>query len=99
MKNLYEAKSYFDSRYAEYYSELTCIKEILAWSDLNLIRDIIFMLATQGWQKVLDEEVSPDDQEEPSENPMDAIDRLVKHFKVPFEVANAEVRKFVMSLR
>ena len=71
----------------------SCIRARLAWSDLDLIRDIIFMLATQGWQKVLDEETPLDSREESSENPMNAIDRLVEHFKVPLEGANAEVEE------
>ncbi len=28
---------------------------MLSWSDTQLLRDIIFVLATQGWQKVVDE--------------------------------------------
>ena len=51
------AKTYFSSRYKEYCSKVSdCIKARLAWSDLQLLRDIIFVLATQGWQKVLDED-------------------------------------------
>ena len=49
------------------------------------------MLGTQGWQKVLDEKNPPDGQEELSENPMDAIDRLEELFKVLLEGANADV--------
>ena len=34
----------------------TCFRTRLAWSDLQLIRDIIFVMETQGWQKILDDE-------------------------------------------
>eukprot|EP00731_Ephydatia_muelleri_P037327 Em0443g2a len=34
----------------------SCGLERLAWSDLQLIRDIIFVMETQGWQKILDDE-------------------------------------------
>ena len=62
---------------------------------MGLIRDIIVMLGTQGWQKLLDDEqvTAPqvDDVGVPQENLMDAIDRLVEHFKVPLEGADAEL--------
>ena len=28
----------------------------MQWSDLQIIRDIIFVLGTQGWQKLLDKD-------------------------------------------
>ena len=62
---------------------------------MDLIRDIIFMLGTQGWQKLLDDEqvTEPplDDLGDSQENPIDAIDRLVEHFKTPLEGANTEL--------
>ena len=54
-----------------------CIKSRLAWSDLQFFRDIIFVLATQGWEKLLDES-----------DPLEAVDRLVEHFSVPLKKAN-----------
>ena len=49
---------------------------------MDLIRDIIFMLGTQGWQKLLDDEqVTEPPLGDSQENPMDTIDRLVEHFK------------------
>ena len=51
-----EARSYYEFNSSEYCSKVTsCIKSRL---DLDLIRDIIFMLGTQGWQKLLDDEVT-----------------------------------------
>ena len=45
------------------------MKARLTWSNAQMLRDIILILATQGWQKLLDE----------NDN-LDAIDRLVEHF-------------------
>jgi len=42
-----------------------------------VLRDIIFVLATQGWQKLLDES-----------DPLEAVDRLVEHFLIPVRKAN-----------
>ncbi len=58
LKKFTQAKSHFESHYQEYCkSVVTQIRTRLAWSDLQLFRDIIFMLGTQGWQKVIDENV------------------------------------------
>ena len=47
-----EAKQYFEGMHAGYCVKITeCIQTHLEWSDMNLFRDIIVMLATQGWQK------------------------------------------------
>ena len=70
-------KIYFTSTYKDYCSKVSnCIKSRLAWSDLQL-RDIIFVLATQGWQKLLDES-----------DPLEAVDRLVEKFSIPLRKAN-----------
>ena len=68
-----------------------CIRTRLAWSDLQLFCDIIVVLATQGWQKIVDngnndtfvEGVEVVDSAD--ENSLNAIDRLVEHFKVPLD--------------
>ena len=49
LKNFQKAKNHYDAHYLEYYSQV-CIQKRLAWSD-----DIIFMLGTQGWLKLIDE--------------------------------------------
>ena len=72
----------------------SCIRSRLEWSDMGLIHDIL-MLGTQGWQKLLDEEQATelpvDELVISQENPMDAIDRLMEHFKAPLEGANAKL--------
>ena len=46
------AKSYYESHYKGYCAQITDrIKARLSWSDLQQFRDIIFVLATQGWKK------------------------------------------------
>ncbi|CAB3993296.1 zinc finger 862-like [Paramuricea clavata] len=73
----------------------TCIKSRLSWSDLQHLRDIILVLATVGWEKVMDKLDAHGDQEEiddtDREDPLNAIDRLVEAYKVPLEGAGAEV--------
>lgn len=95
LKKLSEAKRHFESHCQEY---CTCVtgrlRTRLSWSDLQLFRDIIFMLGTQGWQKIVDEHVDMSDNAEgtqQSEDPLDAIDRLVERFRFPLEGAAAEV--------
>ena len=49
------AKGYCKSHYREYCAAVTdCLKSRLQWSDLQIIRDAIFVLATHGWQKIFD---------------------------------------------
>ena len=46
------AVSFFSSKYEGYASAVAeCIKSRLSWSDMDLMRDIIFMLSTHGWRK------------------------------------------------
>ena len=73
LKSFLEAKRYFESMYKAYCAKVSdCLKSRLSWSDLEMLRDIILVLATQGWQKLLDE----DDR-------LDSVDRLVEHFSYP----------------
>ena len=91
LKNFSEAKSHFESQHSEYCTSMTaCVHTRLSWSDLYLFRDIIFMLGTQGWQKFVDETQDSQESTE-SENPLNAIDTLVEHFRFPLERAAAEV--------
>ena len=81
LKGFVEAKTYFSRNYKEYCSKVSdCLKSRLAWSDLQMLRDVILVLATQGWQKLRDENDS-----------LEAIDRLVEHFSFPLLKANAKV--------
>ena len=56
LKNFREAKITFENNYKCYCSKITsCIKQRLEWLDLQLLKDIIEILATQGWEKIIDE--------------------------------------------
>jgi hypothetical protein len=48
-------------------------------------------LALKVGKTILDEDVAGHDQEQPVDNPMNAVDRLVERFKLPLEGANAEL--------
>ena len=79
LKNYSEALSYYSSKYEEYCSSVSqCIKSRLSWSDLQLMRDIIVVLSSHGWEKLIDEH-----------SDMAAIDRLVERFAYPLEGAQA----------
>ena len=97
LKKLSEAKSHFESHCQEYCTCVTeCLRTRLLWSDLQLFRDIVFMLGSQGWQKIVDEQLdmshnAEGTQQTESEDPLDAIDRLVERFRFPLERASAEV--------
>ena len=56
-----------------------CINSRLTWSDLQLMRDIIFLLSSQGREKLVEEE-----------SEMAPIDRLVERFAAPLEAAQAD---------
>lgn len=80
LKRYSEAESYFSSNYEEYCHNVSrCIKSKLSWTDLDLMRDIIFMLSSHGWEKSIQEE---DD--------FAAIDRLVIRFTLPLQAAQAD---------
>ena len=62
LKKFSEAKSHFESHCQEYCTRVTArIRTRLSWSDVQLFRDIIIMLGTQGWQKIVDEHVAMSD--------------------------------------
>ena len=54
----------------------------MEWSDSQVIRDIISVVATQGWEKLLEEN-----------DPKEGIDRLVARFTIPLQGAQAECDK------
>ena len=69
VRNFSAAKAYYASHCAEYCSKvIECIKARLSWSNLHQLRDITFFLASQEWQKAVDES-----------DPLEAVDRLVQH--------------------
>ena len=59
-----------------------CLRSRMAWSDQQVIRDIISVLATQGWEKLLEEKT-----------PLDSLDRLVERFAIPLQGALADCSK------
>ena len=80
LKKYSEAQSYYSSKYEEYCCSVSqCIKSRLSWSDLQSMRDIIFMLSSHGWEKLVEEE---DD--------LEAIDRLIERFAIPLQGAQAD---------
>ena len=104
LKNFSEAKCYYENQYSEYCVQvIDCIKSRLAWSDLTTIRDIIFILATNGWQKPIEEakSVVEIDFEETVENENSieseciVIDRLIEKFRIPLEGANADTAEIL----
>ena len=77
------ADQYFVGHYKDYCKGVSqCIKSCLEWFHLELMRDIIVVLNTLGWEKLLEEN-----------NPVDEILRLVTRFKVPLEGAEASTEK------
>ena len=82
-KHFDTAKDYFENHYTEYCSKITdSIKLRLSWSDLQCLRDIMFVLASQGWQKALDEN-----------DTLEAVDRLVERFTLPLQAAGVQLEE------
>ena len=90
IKSFNEAKTMLTSKHKDYCSSITeCLKSRLKWSDLDLIRDMIYILETQGWQKIMDE------QESQSELPdeIEAVVRVGDKFKTPLENAGVNINE------
>ena len=80
VKNLSYAQSYYQHHFKEYCSHVTeCIWSQLKWYDIQLMRDIIFVVGTQGWEKAVEEES------------MNAIHRILEQFTVPLQGASANI--------
>ena len=89
LKNISAAVGLYSAKYGDYTSRVTrCIKSRLSWSDMELMRDIIFMLSTQGWEKALEED-----------NDMAAIDRLIQRFAIPLQGAAVDTEEVVKEFR
>ena len=79
----------YSAKYGDYTSRVTrCIKSRLSWSDMELMRDIIFMLSTHGWENALEED-----------NDMAAIDRLIQRFAIPLQGAAVDTEEVVKEFR
>ena len=49
LKKFGEGQSYYERHYKEFYAQVTeCLQSRMAWSDQQVIRDIVSILATQG---------------------------------------------------
>ena len=54
-------QGYYERHYKEFCAQVTeCLRSRMAWSDQQVIRDIISVLATQGWEKQLEEKTPLD---------------------------------------
>ena len=81
MKTFSSTKYFYTSHYKKYCSKvLDCIKSRLSWSDTQQLHDIIIVLASQGWQKAVEEDS------------LEAINRLVEQFSIPLVSAGADIR-------
>ncbi len=58
------------------------VRAPLMWSDIEFWRNIVFVLASQGWQRALDEK-----------HDLNAVDRLAVHFAVPLEASGVTVQE------
>ena len=77
VKHFTQVKEYYLTHYEDVCRKVSdCIKSRLGWSDLTLMRDIIVILNTLGWEKLIQEH-----------SPLHEIDRLVTRFKIPLESA------------
>ena len=103
LKYFDQAVQHYSSQCKAYCTSITsCLKSRLEWSDLEFVRDVIFVLATQGWQKIVEEdEKSEADGEGNSDvdavplDQMEPINRLTSKFKVPLEAAGAQIMLIV----
>ena len=97
LKSVAQAKEHYSSNHQEYCSSVTsCLKARLAWTDLQLIRDVIFVLKTQGWQKIVDEDDTSGTEAAGSASEhassREPIIRLAEvHFRVPLEGAGVDI--------
>lgn len=75
LKRFDEAQRYYENHFQEYCLKVKeCLKSRLAWSNQQLIRDIITLLATQGWEKLVRECIA-----------LEGLDRVVSRFTIPLQ--------------
>ena len=80
LKRFHEAEKFYMNHYVEYCANV--MRSRMAWSDTEVIRDIIQVLATQGWEKVVREKT-----------PLDSVDRLLERFAVPLKGVRADLSR------
>ena len=68
LKRFNEAQQYY-TRHCKGFCEkvIACLHSRMDWSDQQLMHDIICVLATQGWKKIVEENL-----------PLDSVERLVE---------------------
>lgn len=83
------AETFFSSHCDEYCGRIIrCIQSRLAWSDLQLMKDVVFFLSPHGWEKVIQDLASQN-----SLNGMEPVSHLVQRFKTPLELAGADIEE------
>ena len=61
LKKFSEVEQYYARHYEEFCAKVNeCLRSRMAQSDEQVIRDIISVLATQGWKKLLEEKTPLD---------------------------------------
>ena len=89
LKCFAQVKEHFTANFNEFCASVTtCFRTRLAWSDLQLIRDIIFVMETQGWQKIWDDESEVGIGSEDISLP---VTRLAEIFRVPLDAAGVKL--------
>ena len=78
LKNYSSAKDTYLRNHKTYCS---AVMECLNLDSSGLIRDVIIILETQGWHKIVDEEESGES------DPTDAVDRVATNFEEPLKAA------------
>ena len=88
-----EAKTLLANNHQTYCSSVTdCLKSRLQWSDISLTRDIIVILETQGWQKIVDEQQSSSVEDTGSQQSLlGAVVRVGNRFQAPLEAAGVNI--------
>ena len=81
LKNFSEAQTFYSSKYQEYSTAVNDhITSRLSWYDMQLMRDIIVMLSSHGWEKLVLEG-----------NDLSTIERLTERFNTPLQHAKANI--------
>ena len=81
VKQFDEAVSYYTKNHEEFCTQVSeCLRSRVEWSDQEVIRDIISVLAVQGWEKILQEET-----------PLEFVSRLVDRFAAPLQGVQTDI--------
>ena len=91
-------KRYYESHYHEYCAAVTdCLKSQLQWSDLQIIRDVIFVLATHGWQMIFNEEETSQSEVTSDMDVFEPLERLGKRFETSLVAAGLTSQVFIFT--